>query len=338
MNAKKRFERGFWDMIYKCVNCGANAIFSPEHGTMFCESCDSINSEKKMPGGGMVSCVNCGAEIEPKQYQSAYKCEYCDTYMIFDERVEGEYEPHLIMPFKISKKQAIENIKKEFGKKLFLPSGFLKEASLKTMEGIYVPFFMYDFFCQYDYEGTGKKVRVWRVGNTEYTETSTYKIERSMDIDFTKIPVDASILMDDETMDLLEPYDYAALEKFQTKYMSGFFGEMKNMEPESVESRARIKAKRDAKELMNQTISGYSAIVPQREDVNLNNTKTEYALLPVWAYTYRYKGKDYHFKLNGQTGKMIGKIPISIEKALGYSSTLFIGLSAAVMLLAYLIF
>ena len=117
MNAKKRFERGFWDMIYKCVNCGANAIFSPEHGTMFCESCDSINSEKKLPGGGMVSCVNCGAEIEPKQYQSAYKCEYCDTYMIFDERVEGEYEPHLIMPFKISKKQAIENIKKEFGKK-----------------------------------------------------------------------------------------------------------------------------------------------------------------------------------------------------------------------------
>ncbi len=69
------------------------------------------------------------------------------------------------------------------------------------------------------------KIRTWRSGNYEYTETSLYQVERDATIDFEKLPVDASIAMPDEAMDLIEPYDYKALEDFQTKYMSGFFAE-----------------------------------------------------------------------------------------------------------------
>lgn len=320
-------------MVYKCLNCGANAIFDPDKGKMYCPHCDGIDSEQLQPGAGLNSCVVCGAPVEPDQYTSATKCEHCGSYMIFEERITGEREPHLILPFKVSKQKAKDCLKEKFGKKLFIPDGFLKEASLDKMEGIYVPFFMYDYDCTYEYSGTGKKVRRWRSGNTEYTETSTFQVERVMDVPFDKIPVDASIKMEDGTMDLLEPYDYSALEVFQTKYMSGFLGEMKNMEPSEVENRARHKAKADAESLMRGTMTEYEAVTPTRQNLNLIGKRTQYALLPVWDYTFRYKGKDYHFKLNGQTGKLIGATPISWGKAIGYTATMFFGLYAVLGLL-----
>ena len=85
------------------------------------------------------------------------------------------------------KEQAKEILRKEFGKKLFVPSSFLKAASLDKMEGDYVPFFLYDFDCKYRFAAKGKKIRKWRSGNTEYTETSIFQIYRDMDVDFSRI-------------------------------------------------------------------------------------------------------------------------------------------------------
>ena len=53
-----------------------------------------------------------------------------------------------------------------------------------------------------------------------------------------------------------------------------------------------------------------------------------YAIYPIWHYEYEYKGKLYEFMVNGQTGKVVGKPPVSIKRALFVlaSSFLSIGL------------
>ena len=316
-------------MIFRCKNCGANAVFSPEKQAMYCPYCDSIDSEELAEGEGMNYCINCGGELHAGDYRSAVKCEHCGSYVIFEERTSGNYEPHLILPFKLGKKQAQDLIKKEFGKKPFVPDDFLSEAKMSEMEGEYVPFFMYDFACRYRLSAKGNKVRTWRSGNTEYTETSVYDVYRDMDVDFEKIPVDASIAMNDEMMDLMEPYDYAALEDFQMKYMSGFLAEKYNMSDDELQVRAREKAKKDAEALMNETLNGYTTVTDKQPDLNLDRTQTNYSLLPVWRYTYTYKDKVYPFYINGQTGKMTGNPPISMAKVFGYGATVFFGMLAA---------
>lgn len=77
-------------------------------------------------------------------------------------------------------------------------------------------------YCHY--AGTGTRVRVWVSGDTEFTETSYFQVSRDMDVDFEKLPVDASLAMEDNVMDLMEPYGYEALENFRPEYMSGFLG------------------------------------------------------------------------------------------------------------------
>ena len=42
----------------------------------------------------------------------------------------------------------------------------------------------------------------------------------------------------------------------------------------------------------------------------------KYLLLPVWISSYKYKDKVYQFMVNGQTGKVSGKTPISIPKVI----------------------
>lgn len=310
-------------MIFKCNNCGGNVVYHPEKEAMVCPHCESVDSQQKMAEENMMQCVNCGAPLEPKEYASAMKCPNCGSYHVFEERVTGEYEPHLILPFRVSKDAAVAALKKEFKKRVFTPLGFLSHASVEKMEGSYVPFFLYDYHADASYRAKGTKVRSWTSGSYRYTETSFYEVERDMDIEFSRIPVDASVAMNNEIMDLMEPYDYQALQAFEDKYMSGFNAEVYSDTCDSLSERAQTKARRDSETLLRDSVSGYSTLTQEVKNVKLQEKNREYALLPVWVYDFSYQGTTYRFHVNGQTGKVIGQTPVSYEKVVGYSATVF---------------
>lgn len=310
-------------MIFKCRNCGGNVVYEPSRGRMYCPHCESEDSEDIIQGGSLTQCVNCGAPIQVQDYTSASRCEHCGSYLVFNERVEGVYEPHLLLPFRVSRQQAIQAMEKEFGRRVFTPSDFMSTKSLEKMSGIYVPFWLYDYKANYDFAGEGTRVRSWRSGDTEYVETSYYEVLRRMDVDFDKIPVDASYAMEDGVMDLMEPYDYKQLQDFEPRYLSGFYGEIYNQSAAELEGRAQAKARNASEEMMSSSYSGYSSMKTFRNDLELQPAGSDYALLPVWEYAYRYKDKTYLFHVNGQTGKLIGKMPVSGEKVLAYGASVF---------------
>lgn len=326
-------------MVFKCKSCGGNVVYSPEQHRMYCPYCDSVDSEEKVTNDqSLVTCINCGGAIEVSEFTSASRCPYCDNYIIFDERVSGEYEPHLMIPFVHGKEATKKIIRDKFKSCVFTPNDFLSEAKLDTMNGMYVPFWMYDYHVRGHYDGEGSKIRTWRAGDRMYTETSVYHIVRDMEADFDKMPVDASNAMPNSKMDLMEPFQYDALEKFREEYMSGFFSERYNEDALTCEPRAVSKAKRDAESIMRNSISGYTGLKSElNNQVSLNRTETNYALLPVWIYNYKYKGQDYIFHVNGQTGKVVGKVPVSKQKVWGYGATVFGSVFAILMMIRQLL-
>ncbi|NTV79580.1 MAG: hypothetical protein HGA25_10730 [Clostridiales bacterium] len=110
--------------------------------------------------------------------------------------------------------------------------------------------------------------------------------------------------------------------------MSGFYGEVYNQTAEQLEDRAMKKMHDDAELLLRNTISAYSSLLPVRQNLTVNHQANSYALLPVWAYTYHYRNKIYRFHVNGQTGKVVGKSPISAKKAVLSCATVFFGVLA----------
>ena len=231
-------------MIFRCKNCGGNVVYSPERKKMFCPFCESEDSEEREDGvietsgeengtaegtvqaagaGQPVSrmaaaegaaqkkvtkvCPNCGGEIPMTVNTSATQCPYCDNYVIVDDQISGAYTPHMLIPFHMGKEVCKKLIRDKFEKCIFAPTDFLSEVRMNGIYGDYVPFWFYDYNTNCTFHGEGTKVRSWTTGNTQYTETSYYDIVRDMDIDFVKIPVDASVGMPDDVMDLMEPFD-----------------------------------------------------------------------------------------------------------------------------------
>ncbi|MBQ8040577.1 MAG: hypothetical protein IJ274_12060 [Lachnospiraceae bacterium] len=308
-------------MIFKCKNCGGNSVYHPDKKAMWCPHCESLDSQERVDTENMEICTNCGATLDSvTEYTSALKCSHCGSYIILKDRVEGENRPELILPFAISKEKAVEILKKEFGSRLLTPDSFLSHATLECLEGSYIPFWLYDYMSRVDYEGKATKVRTFRSGQYEVTETSHYRVTRKLDIQFDKIPVDASKRMANDIMDLMEPYEYQALLNFEEKYMSGFQGEIVNFSDAEEEERAKQKARNDSESLLNETILGYTTSVPLHKDIRIERQKARFALMPVWVYRYNFRGKDYVYHVNGQTGKVIGKTPTDKRKAWWYSA------------------
>lgn len=310
-------------MIFKCKNCGGNTVYSPDKGKMYCPHCESTDSEEKIEDNSLTQCVNCGAPLQLSEYTSACRCEHCGTYLIFYERVSPPYDPRMILPFHVSRERAVEHLEKEFANRLFAPSDFMSAKSLEKMEGIYVPFWLYDYDVNYDFAGEGTRIRTWRSGDMEYTETSYYEVVRKMDADFERVPVDASYVMADGVMDLMEPYDYQALIGFAPKYMSGFLSERYNQQADELAGRAENKVKEASENLLQGSLTGYATMRPYHKNLNLQKRNDCYALMPVWQYVYRYKDKTYLYHVNGQTGKVVGETPVSRAKVIAYGASVF---------------
>ncbi len=324
-------------MIFKCKNCSGNMIYSPELHSMYCPFCSGENTQERTNDAYQIQvCPDCGGELAIEEHTSALQCKYCDNYIILNDRVEGEYQPSKMIPFRFSKEMVKQLLKNNFKKCVFAPTDFLSEARLNSMEGEYVPFWMYDYNTHCEYRGEGIKIRSWRSGNREYTETSYYDVVRELDIVYNDIPADASIKMNDNIMDLMEPYNYGEMVDFSPEYMSGFGGEKYNMPAVELESRAKIKMNKSADALVSQSVSGYARLNTQVKNIKVRDSKTEFCLLPVWKYIYTYNDVMYPFYINGQTGKVIGKVPVSKKKVFAYGATLWAVLTSLLFLIGFI--
>ena len=74
------------------------------------------------------------------------------------------------------------------------------------------------------------------------------------------------------------------------------------------------------------TVMGYSSAIVESSSIRLSEQSSRYALLPVWLLNTTWKDKKYTFAMNGQTGKMVGDLPM--DKSLFFKW--LIGLTAAV--------
>ena len=54
-------------------------------------------------------------------------------------------------------------------------------------------------------------------------------------------------------------------------------------------------------------------------------------MLPVWTLHTKWQGKDYLFMMNGQTGKMVGDLPVDWKKFWGLFGVLAVVFSALFM-------
>src|SRR5699024_3172124 len=260
-------------------------------------------------------CENCGAVVLTDKDTTATSCSFCGADVVLADRLSGNLAPNKVIPFTISKEEAMQAFKKWCKNGRLTPKGFMTADRVKGITGMYVPFWMYDLDNDVDVRATGTKVRTYTRGGYRYTETSYYRVERDLDVRYLKVQVDASEKMDDELMDKLEPYHYNELKDFKTPYLAGYLAEKYNYDDQELFGRVKNKIKSFVDSYISSTISGYSSVNYERKSINTKQMNRYYALLPVWMVYYDFDKQEHTFAMNGQTGKIVGKPPLSYKKA-----------------------
>ncbi|MGN0601874.1 MAG: hypothetical protein ACI4I7_04110 [Oscillospiraceae bacterium] len=346
---------------YKCPCCGGAITFDSTIQKMKCPYCDtefdmetlaSYDNELKneqpddmnwetaagtewqegeTDGLRSYVCKSCGGEIVGDENTAATACPFCGNPVVMMGQFSGALKPDYIIPFKLDKKAAVEALKKHYCGKKLLPKVFKDQNHIDEIKGVYVPFWLFDADTKANIRYKATRIRSWSDRDYDYTETSFFSVSRGGFIGFERVPVDGSSKMEDDLMESIEPFDFSEAVKFQTAYLAGYMADKYDVDAEQSIQRANNRIKKSTADVFASTVQGYTTVVPEMTSIHLNNGIARYALYPVWILNTKWKNKKYTFAMNGQTGKLVGDLPLD-KKA--YHKWL-VGITGAVTALAF---
>lgn len=279
------------------------------------------------------NCPSCGAELICDDTTAATSCPYCGNPSIVPGQFTDTLKPDYVIPFKLDKNAAKAALKKFYNGKKLLPKGFASDNHIEELKGVYVPFWLYDGSAYADVRYHATRVHSYTEGNDRVTRTEHYGVRRAGTVQFERIPVDASEKMPDEYMDAVEPYNYDELKPFSTAYLPGYLADKYDVSADECSKRADERAVNTAVSLMAESVMGYTTCVEENKNVSVRRGKVGYALMPVWMLSTKWNGKNYLFAMNGQTGRLIGDLPISKGKFFAWFAGIAVPLMAVMALL-----
>lgn len=330
-------------MIHKCTNCDSALTYNPSIRLMECMNCGSfyevgqfsIEEEEFEQQTGtasygstdmfqsdwdepvceesvaqeqmecnIYSCTACGAELAVNGVEASTFCAYCGQPTIVFSRVSKELKPKYIIPFQFEKDQAIGAIRERLNKGFFVPKA-IRDFEVERVRGIYVPFWLYDVYYH------DKQYLRGTVGSGKHKKTRYYY--REGEVSLNGMTADASRQLSDESSQRLEPYDTRRMRPFDIGYMSGFYADTYDVETKETD-KIIIQRARELydKEIKSNIPASNVRVLTSDPEHRINNV--DYVMLPVWFLTFRHMNEPYTILVNGQTGKIIGAVPIHKKK------------------------
>lgn len=346
---------------YKCPNCGGALTFNSAAQNWKCEYCLGVfyNSEIEDLGESDITdsnnpvlealmeeaaeqqeikdfeadskariynCTSCGVEVITDDATPVAFCYYCHSTDISPGQLSGIHRPSKVIPFKITRDTAMQAFNRWYTMKWFILGDAISKAKLYEITGIYIPFWRFDCKIIGKISAEAENDRSWRNGYKIYKETDLYDVSRTATAQYRGIPANGSKKASDWLMAELGPYYYRKMEDFSMSHLSGYMAAKYDMDYDEVFGPISDDIRQHTNKLLEDMIYGYNNVAVKNCIIDIKKKDIDCVLLPVWMFTYDYKGTKYMFAMNGQTGKIIGSLPISVGKIAAWFcmiSTLF---------------
>ncbi len=349
----------------KCPCCGAPLRFAPNRGKLVCDYCSSefaIEPNRKDLDGNRMEgfdfekmlrkntapksdslpvcvCKSCGAELMVAAEEFSLTCPYCGNAIVLTEKASGGLRPDGVIPFSVLPDGLPEAVTKYYRNKFLLPRRFFSESRMGKVTGVYVPFWVFSGKVSGTVRYYGEKdAGSHREGDYICTEYREYSLTREVSAEFKDVPVDASGRISDALMDSLEPFDMADVKPYDPAYLAGFTADRFDDVPSGLAERARERmVNTAASAASDKAAAGYSSVRCTGSRLSAELT-ADYLLFPVYLFSVEYEGKKYDFAVNGQTGRVVGDLPVdqSVKKSFFIKAALASG--GLLFLLRYLLY
>jgi predicted RNA-binding Zn-ribbon protein involved in translation (DUF1610 family) len=272
-------------------------------------------------------CQECGATVSFTGQSTAKECEFCGSPQVLEQAANRNViQPGSLVPFQVNREAASTAFTGWLKGLWFRPSNLKHKAAVAEMNGVYVPYWTFDARVHSDWTA---QAGYYYYETEHYTETDNQgnQVEKSKQVRKTRwehawgsrndayddILICASRGLPENLAGRLRTFDTAALVPYEPSYLSGWKAEEYAVALNdgwkqavgTMESEQHTRCKKD---------------VPGDTQRSLNVTNTysdetfKHVLLPIWISAYRYNENVYRFLVNGQTGEVTGKAPLSALK------------------------
>ncbi len=345
----------------KCPACAGTLVFDPETGGMLCSFCgytkelpkpeantameeldfETAKNRASFDWGQKmktVICQQCGGETVYDALETADCCPFCGSTSVMPVDDESDVmAPGGVVPFAISQEKAAQLFKSWIGKKWFAPNDAKKSCSAKDINGVYLPYWTYDsdttspYSARIGFDERVKKgdhyetVTKWRQTSGVYTEfIDDYTVFASKKSDNN--PYIKSVSQFDFTK--LRPYSPDVVAGFSAERYSVGLDEGWDNAKKGINQRLSNNIRADIRKK-----TRCDRVDRLQFSTMYDNITFKYLLAPIWLASYKYKDQIYNIVINGQTGKVGGKAPVSALKVI-----LFILAIIAIIIIFYFIF
>ncbi len=348
---------------FPCPSCGASLVYDIKEGELKCQFCGTIEdinekiahdvkeydfyakrSDEDNDWGLEVEnlhCDSCGADMNIEPTTKSSSCPFCGSnYVVREKGKDMGIKPETLIPFKIDRNFCKESFEKWLSSQWLAPNNLKKEAKTDKLQGVYIPYWTYDADTYTDY--IGKRGTYYYVNKTvtRNGKTTTVRERRTR---WTRVSGNLSKYYDDTLvsaskkhnnpyLDRVDDFNYIELVHFDPKFLAGFLAEKYsvNLDEGWVNGKAQVD-NMITRDIKNQ-IGGDTQVVSSK-NTNYNKILYKHLLLPMWISNYTYNGKNYQYVINGQSGKVAGKAPLSPWKVTILS---IIGLVVAFLAIKFL--
>lgn len=313
--------------MYECPNCAGNLKFDILAQKLHCDFCGTlvdpydISKERDAEEHTdeyevtIFSCPQCGGEILSEDTTAATFCSFCGSATILDNRVSKERRPAHIIPFTKTKEDCKKSYAKMIKRAIYAPNELKDPEHIKKFRGIYMPYAVYNFEKNGPTEFGGSTSKQWG----DYLYTDYYKLRCDVEQSYQGLTFDVSSSFADNLSEAIAPYDLREAKEFTPTFLSGFYADTSDVDPQVYEPDAEMIVVEDCAEQLRRnpeckkykidSLGLVEAVRPTKKAAAL-------AMLPVWFLAYRNGDRVSYTVVNGQTGKGAADIPVDLKKYL----------------------
>ena len=314
-------------MAVLCRNCARKLLFNPATQKLECSTCGSsfrpeevedVNAElhTKYYDTRVYTCSHCGAEVVTSDTEASTFCVYCGNPAIVFDRISKEYKPDGVLPFQVTKEEAVGYIRLRFLKNPIVPKEVRDKCIPANLRGIYVPYWIVNA----DYlEADILKGEVKR-GKSRVTKFYS----RAGEVTFKNVPIDGSRILNDDISRKLEPFYLEDAKEFDEDYLNGFYSNTSDLDYFDLRASTAYRCHELYKEEVVKTVKAQNVqITDSVYHVDIHDDPI-YMMVPVWFFTFKYEDKPYTVLVNGQTGKVVGTMPWQKKKVYSIAISIFV--------------
>ncbi|NLL92146.1 MAG: MFS transporter [Ruminococcaceae bacterium] len=311
-------------MAVKCPSCGGKMAFQVPTQSLKCSYCESdmqiedytLSNEAEVSKDTytvtIYGCPDCGAELSAPDDQTVAYCSYCGGESNLTMKQEEAVKPARIIPFKISKENAVKTYEDALKTRIYVPKELKEGRHINDFRGIYIPYLSYEV----DIPENALRLNAtkkYTKGNWDYHEE--YVIDTAVGGTVKGMSFDASAMFDDSIAREISPFNTSEQRDFNEAYIAGFYSDKLTTPPETYADTVEETAVEAFYSDIGERAGGVKVTAPRDYQekkmlTGISGFRYKVDLFPVWFLTWKNKNRVAYSVMNGQTGKLSMDIPV----------------------------